>query len=107
MVVISRGHIVVNSFNLQFVKSKQDPKALFGQRLRKLRQAAGFSQEALAYAAELDRSYVGGVERGEYNISLLNICALARALEQPPHELLRFTEDAESAPPRKKNRCKI
>ncbi len=106
MVVISRGHIVVNSANLPIVKSKQDPKVRFGLRLRKLRQAAGFSQEALAYAAELDRSYVGGVERGEYNISLLNICALARALEQPPHELLRFTEDAPPTPSRKKPNAK-
>ncbi|MEP7336819.1 MAG: helix-turn-helix transcriptional regulator [Acidobacteriota bacterium] len=88
------------------MKSKQDPKVQFGQRLRKLRQAAGFSQEALAYAAELDRSYVGGVERGEYNISLLNICALARALEQSPHELLRLTEDAAPTPARKKANAK-
>lgn len=88
------------------VKSQQDPKVQFGQRLRKLRQAAGLSQEALAYAAELDRSYVGGVERGEYNISLRNICALARAVEQPPHELLRFTEDAAPAPARKKPNAK-
>ena len=106
MVVISRGHIVVNSFNLLPVKSKLDSKVRFGLRLRKLRQAAGFSQEALAYAAGLDRSYVGGVVRGEYNISLLNICALAGALEQPPHELLRFTEDASRIPARKKANAK-
>lgn len=73
------------------VKSKANPKVQFGQRLRELRKEVGLSQEALAYAAELDRSYVGGVERGEYNISLLNICALARALGVLPHELLRFS----------------
>lgn len=75
------------------MKSKQDPRKQFGNRLRKLRLDAGLSQEALAYAAELDRSYVGGVERGEYNISLLNICALARALATPPYELLKFTDE--------------
>lgn len=79
------------------VKSKQNPKIQFGQRLRDLRKEVGLSQEALAYAAELDRSYVGGVERGEYNISLLNICVLARALGVLPHELLKFPEDIKPA----------
>lgn len=75
------------------MKSKQDPRTQFGKRLRKLRHDAGLSQEALAYVAELDRSYVGGVERGEYNISLLNICALAHALGASPDELLKFTDE--------------
>ena len=70
---------------------KDNPKALFGQRLRQVRKERGLSQEALAHVAGLDRSYVGGVERGEYNISLLNICLLAEALEVEPHELLRFS----------------
>ena len=65
------------------------PLVSFGNRLRQLRKRAGLSQEALAHKAELDRSYVGGVERGEYNVSLLNICILARALDLPPYELLR------------------
>lgn len=74
---------------------KKDAKVLFGQRLRELRKSIGLSQEALAYQAGLDRSYVGGVERGEYNISLLNICLLAEALSVPPYELLRFTDKQE------------
>lgn len=64
---------------------------LFGRRLRDLRKESGLSQEALAHESGLDRSYVGGVERGEYNISLLNICLLAEALGVPPHELLTFS----------------
>jgi len=70
---------------------EEDARALFGRRLRQLRKKAGLSQEALAHESDLDRSYVGGVERGEYNISLLNICLLATALGVPPHELLRFS----------------
>lgn len=79
------------------MKSTQNPKVQFGQRLRELRKSSGLSQEALAYAAELDRSYVGGVERGEYNISLVNICILARALGVLPHELLKFSEEGKPA----------
>ena len=51
----------------------------FGRRVRELRKAKGMSQEALALEAGLDRSYVGGVERGERNISLHNIGRLAQA----------------------------
>lgn len=51
-----------------------------GARLRKARTAKGLSQEALAQSANLDRSYVSGLERGEFNISLLALAKLARAL---------------------------
>jgi len=52
----------------------------FGVRIRALRQQQGLSQEALALHAALDRTYVGGVERGERNISLQNVAKLAKAL---------------------------
>ena len=53
----------------------------FGERLRELRKQKGLSQEALASATDLDRTYIGGVERGERNISLINIHRLAQALD--------------------------
>jgi transcriptional regulator with XRE-family HTH domain len=60
----------------------------FGARVREVRQAKSVSQEALAHAAELDRSYLGSVERGERNISLLTIYKIAQALAVPAKELV-------------------
>ena len=51
-----------------------------GARLRKARRAKGISPEQLAFAAELDRSFVSGLERGEFNVSLLVLAKLAREL---------------------------
>jgi transcriptional regulator with XRE-family HTH domain len=61
----------------------------FGARVRAIRKQNGLSQEALALACELDRTYIGGVERGERNISLVNIHRIAEALGVPPAELLK------------------
>ncbi len=52
----------------------------FGKRVRELRMGLGLSQEELAERAGLHRNYVGGVERGERNIGLLNVDRLAAAL---------------------------
>ena len=46
------------------------------------------SQEALAVDADLDRSYVGGIERGEHNLTMMNIVKIAAALQIKPSELL-------------------
>jgi len=60
---------------------------MFGQRMRALRTEKGLSQEALALACDLDRTYVGGIERGERNVSLVNIQKIATALGVPVREL--------------------
>ncbi len=52
----------------------------FGLRVRELRKSQGYSQEAFADHCGLDRSYIGGVERGERNLSLINIELIALAL---------------------------
>lgn len=61
----------------------------FGRRVRARRQKLGWSQEHLADASGLHWTYVGSVERGERNISLVNIVKLARALEADPASLVR------------------
>lgn len=67
-----------------------DPRILFGAHLVKLRRAKGWSQEKLALESGLARSYLGGVERGQRNIALVNICILAQTLEVNPSEMLAF-----------------
>lgn len=61
----------------------------FGSRLRELRLARGLSQEALAAAAGLDRTYVSSCERGRRNVSLVNLHRLAGALDVEPADMLR------------------
>ncbi len=52
----------------------------FGQNVRRKREASAISQEGLAEIAELDRTYVGGIERGERNPTLVSAARIAKAL---------------------------
>lgn len=72
--------------------SAADKKYLkaFGSRVRALRKAAGFSQEDFALEIGLDRTYMGGVERGERNLALLNLRKIAKGLKLSVSELLAF-----------------
>lgn len=71
------------------LRRMSDPQLTrFGDRLRNLRRRQGLSQEKLADLAGMHRTYVGGVERGERNISLLNLVALARGLQVSVSELV-------------------
>lgn len=70
--------------------SNEDPCVTFGESLRSLRESRGISQEELAELADLDRTYISGVERGKRNISLRNIYKLASALNVPAFQLLKI-----------------
>jgi transcriptional regulator with XRE-family HTH domain len=67
-------------------------RARLGRAVRRLRAAAGYSQEGFADAIRVHRTYVGSVERGEVNISLDNLERLAVGLALTPWELLREAE---------------
>lgn len=51
-----------------------------GNRIRAARIAVGLTQEDLAHESDIDRSYIGGVERGERNLTFTMLCKIARAL---------------------------
>lgn len=59
-----------------------------GEAVRAARKALGMSQETLADAAGIDRSHMGKIERGERNVTMLNIVKIAAALNGLPSDLL-------------------
>jgi transcriptional regulator with XRE-family HTH domain len=67
-----------------------NPCIPFGENLKKIRESKSISQEKLAEFAEMDRTYISGIERGRRNLSLKNIFKLAEALGITPSELLNF-----------------
>jgi transcriptional regulator with XRE-family HTH domain len=76
----------------------QDIRKRFGARIRKLRTDRGLSQEALADLAGLHRTYIGSVERGEQNLSLLNIERIAATLGVSLAELFKPFKDVPGPP---------
>jgi transcriptional regulator with XRE-family HTH domain len=66
-----------------------DVRTRFGKAVRKRRQEIGVSQEEFADMCGLDRTYVGGVERGERNIGLINVEKIARAFRISLSDLLK------------------
>ena len=65
----------------------EDVRIRFGKALRKRRHKLGVSQEEFADMCGLDRTYVGGIERGERNVALVNIERIAKALKLTLREL--------------------
>jgi transcriptional regulator with XRE-family HTH domain len=72
--------------------SPQDKSLLesIGNQIKATRVKSDLSQERLAFACELDRTYIGSVERGERNISIINLNRIAKALDVSISDLLNF-----------------
>ena len=68
--------------------AQPDPKEVLARNVRRLRTATGLSQEELAVRSGLHRTYISSVERGQRNVSVENIFALAQALGCEPQDLL-------------------
>jgi transcriptional regulator with XRE-family HTH domain len=69
--------------------STEDVRVRFGKAVRRRRQRLGVSQEEFADLCGLDRTYIGGIERGERNLSLVNIEKISRTLKITLSELFR------------------
>lgn len=64
-------------------------KEIFGNRIKELRTKSGMSQEKLALKIDMDRTYYASVESGKRNISIENICKIAKGLNITLEELFR------------------
>ena len=67
----------------------------FGEAVRQQRKARGYSQEAFGDACGIDRSYMGGIERGEYNLLFVNILKIVNALSVQPSEFFKALDMSE------------
>jgi transcriptional regulator with XRE-family HTH domain len=76
-----------------------DAKKIIGWNLRKLRVPKGWSQERLALESNVDRTYIGKVERGSENVTISTLEVIAKALEVPVAALLIEPEKGETPPP--------
>lgn len=89
MLLIVRSLIVVETMMIGAMVRSKDILVRFGEHVRRLRKAKGLSQEGFAHECGLDRTYVGGIERGERNVALRNIERLAKSLGVSISELTK------------------
>ena len=76
-----------------------DNRILFsiGQTIKALRNERGWSQEQLSEKNGVDRSFLGKIERGEVNVSILTLCDIAKALSVNFQTLINFQHEAQSS----------
>jgi transcriptional regulator with XRE-family HTH domain len=79
--------------SVDYTKEEKNFLEQIGNKIRELRIKADLSQEKLAFACNLDRTYIGSVERGERNISALNLRKIAKALKINPSDLLNINNE--------------
>jgi len=71
------------------MKKKEEKLILLGNQVKKFRQELGISQEKLAETCEFDRTYISLIERGQRNISFMNLLRLAKGLNTTPSILIK------------------
>ena len=84
----------------ELMAARSPQHAALGLAIRQLRRASGVSQEVLAASCGLHRTYVGGIERGERNVSFANLLRISEALDVRPSELMSRYESCLQEVPR-------
>jgi len=94
MGILSRGYISIK--NSIWSMAKPSPShagspvlITLGMTIRQIRLKKGYSQESVALASEIDRSYFGGIERGEHNVAVINLQKIAKALDVHIRDLFK------------------
>ena len=94
MGILSRGFISIK--NSLWGMAKPSPShagspvlVALGQTIRQIRLKKGYSQESIALASGIDRSYFGGIERGEHNVAVANLERIATALDVSIKDLFK------------------
>lgn len=85
----------IKTLEVIIIRKQEEQRFLneLGKRIKQLRVDKDWSQERLAFKSNLDRTYIGGIERGEGNPTVLNLKKIANALEVPLEKIL--TENKE------------
>ena len=78
-------------------QTKHPTLVAFGAAIRQRRLELGYSQEAFGDACGIDRSYMGGVERGDRNVTLLNLMKIIEGLGISPSEFFRDLDPGSKA----------
>jgi len=101
-------HILVWRYRLggdrEPMAARSPQHAALGLAIRQLRRASGVSQEVLAASCGLHRTYIGGIERGERNVSFANLLRISDALDVRPSELMSRYEQCLQEVPRPASR---
>jgi transcriptional regulator with XRE-family HTH domain len=84
----TRGACGGRDRGLAMAKKKSASSVALGAAIRSVRVDRGYSQEAFAAHAGMDRSYYGAIERGEFNLTYTTVLKIARGLEVPAAELI-------------------
>lgn len=78
-------------------KRKAPELVAFGEAVRRRRKALGYSQEAFGDVCGIDRSYMGGIERGEHNLALINILKVIEGLGIQPSDFFKDLDKPDSS----------
>ena len=90
ILIVCRLIVDILVLNIDMRKDKTKIKKMLGDRIKMLRKEKGLSQEELSYETGLHRTYIGGIERGERNVSIENIEIISIALRIKLKDLFDF-----------------